>query len=293
MTSAAFRLSALCAALLVAAPAAAAPWPFGSSRSERVQPAQSNPGEMALRLGQLENLVRQLNGRVEQLEHQNRQLSEALQRFQGDVDFRLQGQSGGGQSGGAQRPAAQPQQRPAAPQGNSSSGRGAPPQMLGQIPGGGIAAPADGRGGPGAPMVIGPGGAGGIAAPPSDDPEDQFALAEGFLQRRDWEPAQISFRQFVDANPEHRRVPDALYGLGESLFQAGQYQDAIEPFLTVVTKHGDTDRGPESLLRLGQALAQIGERDNACATFGEIDRKYPRAQRAKSQADIEERRLGC
>ncbi|MFL1875849.1 hypothetical protein ACIKT0_11740, partial [Hansschlegelia beijingensis] len=84
---------------------------FFGERPERrgepsyVQPAQSSSmADIAVRLDRLENQMRQLNGRLEQLEFQSRKNDEALKRFQGDVDYRFQdlesGKGGGAKPGG-------------------------------------------------------------------------------------------------------------------------------------------------------------------------------------------------
>ncbi|MFJ5488747.1 hypothetical protein ACIKTA_14600, partial [Hansschlegelia beijingensis] len=83
---------------------------FFGERPERrgepsyVQPAQSSSmADIAVRLDRLENQMRQLNGRLEQLEFQSRKNDEALKRFQGDVDYRFQdlesGKGGGAKPG--------------------------------------------------------------------------------------------------------------------------------------------------------------------------------------------------
>jgi tol-pal system protein YbgF len=298
--------------------------------------AQS-PAEMALRLNRLEEQVRQLTGRNEELQFQMRQMQDGLQKQMGDVDFRLKDLEGG--KGGGSRPAAQPPQRrsEAAPPlatgsaaagrpddgslrapGNSSADttRGAPgPQNLGGLPSGPTAGPVTGQPGPlvrpeaGAPMVIAPEFGGGTQAggpPPasaqaaarggsmtaSGSAEEEYALGQGFLQRKDYEFAETQFSNFVSQFPKDPRTPDALYGLGESYYQRQRHSDAIEPFLKVVSDYPQSPRASDSMLRLGQTLGAINEKEQACATLLELSRKYPRSA-AKQQGDREQQRLKC
>lgn len=307
MTTAASLLRASLFAAIIAYPAAAHAWPWQDrdARAQQAQPPVSaqavDPAALSLRINELEAKIRELYGETERLQFENRKLREQLQ-------------TAGGAPAGTGEPArdagpeiiAAPETLPSS---GGPAGPGAPPQVLGTLPGGGtMTGPMDGGGGygpapePGAPLVLAPGGiapGGGaadnlsIAEPPTDNPEDAYALAEGFLQRRDYELAEASFRRFAEDHPEHARVSDALYGVGESLYQRGEYRDALEPFLTVATEHKDSARAPQSLLRLGQSLAQIGEKDNACATFGEVERRYPQARDTRAQASREKQRLGC
>jgi tol-pal system protein YbgF len=289
--------------------------------------AQMSGADLAVRLQQLEGQMRALNGRIEQLEFQNRRLDDQLKRFQGDIDFRFQEIQGGG-GAAANRPA----QRPAAPQkprtdviepgpagqqsaANSSSGAAAPPQVLGQIPAGqrdaGAGADVEPEASdPGAPLVISPPGtvpprgeaparADGprntvIASAPSNNPRDEFDLGVGFVQRRDYELAEMSFRKFLEDHPNDRLAAEAQYWLGESLYQRRQYRDAAEVFLKVTTESTGSAKAPESMLRLGMSLSGLGERDAACATYAEITKKYPRASAGvRSQIDRETKRVRC
>ncbi|MBW8271499.1 YbgF trimerization domain-containing protein, partial [Caldovatus aquaticus] len=56
------------------------------------------------RVGQLEEEVRRLRGRLEEAEFRGRQLAAEVEKLRGDVDFRLQQLEAGGR-GGAARPA--------------------------------------------------------------------------------------------------------------------------------------------------------------------------------------------
>lgn len=297
---------------------------------QQQQPQQGmGAADTALRLNRMEEQLRQMTGRNEELMHQIRRLEEALKRFQGDVDFRLQDLEKGGRGGG------QPQRRsdagespsertgqaatpaPSTQMGAADLSQPAPgPRDLGQLPSGPDGQPITGSRGPlegnapGAPLVIAPefsqpgdapaqaqGGESGnrnnrLTAAPSSSPDDEYALASGFLQRRDYEFAELQFKQFLQDHPDDRRVADALYGLGESFYQRKQHNDAIEPFLTVVTQHAGSPRAADSMLRLGQTLGAIDQREQACATLLEVGKKYPKSN-AKTQADRERSRLGC
>ncbi len=138
---------------------------------------------------------------------------------------------------------------------------------------------------------------GGQAPPtmaPSATPRDELALAQGYIQRRDYVLAEDSLREFLKKYPSDRLVSDAHYWMGESLFQRQRYRDAAESFLTVSTKFEASGRAPEALLRLGQSLAALGEREAACATLGEINRKYPRAaNNVKQGVEREQKRARC
>jgi tol-pal system protein YbgF len=130
--------------------------------------------------------------------------------------------------------------------------------------------------------------------PAAQTPKEQYDLSIGYIQRKDYAMAEGSLRDFVRRFPNDRLAPDAYYWLGESLFQRQRYQDAAETYLTVTTKFETAAKAPDSLLRLGQSLAAMGQKEMACASFGEVERKYPRASVAvKQSVEREIKRVRC
>jgi len=137
-------------------------------------------------------------------------------------------------------------------------------------------------------------GAAPAVEPPSNTPKDEYDLAYGYVQHRNFALAEETFRDFLRKYPSDKLAPEAQYWLGESLFQDRQYHDAAESFLAVSTKYENTARAPDALLRLGQSLSALGEKEAACASLGEVLRKYPRASvSVKQGVDREQKRAHC
>ena len=129
---------------------------------------------------------------------------------------------------------------------------------------------------------------------PSATPRDEFDLAFGYVQRKDYALAEDSLRTFLKKYPSDARVADAQYWLGESLYQRQRYRDAAESFLAVTTKFDRSQKAPDALMRLGQSLAALGEKETACAAWGEIGRKYSNAStNVKKNVAAEQKRVRC
>jgi tol-pal system protein YbgF len=146
------------------------------------------------------------------------------------------------------------------------------------------------------PPPINPSGTGAMQAtlPPGNSPKDEFDLAYGYLQHKDYGPAADEFASFLRQYPSDRQAPEAQFWMGEALFQSQRYRDAAEAFLAVSTKYDTTARAPDALLRLGMSLAALGEKEAACASLGEVLRKYPRASLSVKQGvDREQKRAHC
>lgn len=92
-----------------------------------------------------------------------------------------------------------------------------------------------------------------------------------------YDAAIDGFQAFIQKYPKDRLIPDATYFLGESYARQGRQREAAEQFLKLSTDYSKSSRAPDALLRLGVALNALGAKEQACATYQEVDRKYPAA----------------
>jgi tol-pal system protein YbgF len=274
--------------------------------------------DLVVRTSRMENQIRQLSGQIEQLQFENKRLSEQLRKFQEDVDFRLN-ERGGGRSSGAAAPGnappsgaaprPQPQRRgdafdPSVQQGAA----GAPRPLNGSISGiieddfaegGASQGPLDlqgvGRNVPqgGLPQTA-PRGPSVAAASGPASAKEAYDLAYASILRKEYEQAEMGFRQFLQSYPRDRLAVDATYWLGESYLQRKRYREAAEQFLKVSNDAPKSTKAPESLLRLGIALNGLGAKDQACATYAKVGVDYPSAPNSVRQGiERERRRSGC
>jgi tol-pal system protein YbgF len=277
----------------------------------------SDPAEMVVRLDRLENELRQANGRIEELENQQRLLLDQLKRFQQDVEYRLGGAAPpAGAAPVASGPpvvAAAPGAAPAADltpgvkprrsdafDPNADPNAPGAPRPLGMTPPSApltAGAPLDIGGKPAAATPAGP-----LSAPPrpavadvapaavpggptvtgagidfADAPRAQFNAAVDAYRAGQYAQAEEQFKAFLTANGTHRLAPDAIFYLGETYFQRSRPREAAEQYLKLSTDFAKSSRAPEGMLRLGQSLAMLGSNDQACATFAEVGKRYPTA----------------
>jgi tol-pal system protein YbgF len=193
------------------------------------------------------------------------------------------------------------------------------PRVLGSVPAGAPGAPGTpldlgSLAGAGAPTNVPPQGTGGGLPPPaagapvgpqavlapSGSARDEYDLAYGAIQRRDYELAVEGFRVFLanhsgSREPEAQRLmPEAHYWLGEAQFQLKLFSESAETFLKISTDFPNAVKAPDALLRLGQSLAALGERETACASLGHVLTKYPNASaNVKRAVEQEQKRVRC
>ncbi len=117
------------------------------------------------------------------------------------------------------------------------------------------------------------GTSGGAAGGTRTDYDSAFAL----YKSGQYDAAVTGFQDFLGKYPKDRYVPDATYFLGESFARLGRQREAAEQFLKMSTDYNRSTHAPDALLRLGVALNALGAKEQACATYQEVDRKYPSA----------------
>lgn len=246
------RRGGLPAAPVVPPPVAAPPRGAVTGQGELV-------GRLLDRVASLEEEVRRMRGRVEELEFRNRQLGESLEKLQGDVDFRLQQLEG---QGGARPGMAPAPPRPAPP----------PPPAA--------AAP---------PPAAAPPAAAAAPRPP------ERALAEGqaALGRRDYAAAEAAAREVLAAR-NSPRATDAQILLGDALMGKRDFAGAALAYNDAYTRNRSGPRAPEALIGLASAFASLGNRREACDTLDDLRSNFPNLRPPLSERAAEvRRRAGC
>ena len=288
------------AAAILAAAALFAP-AFVSAQSR-------NEAQLAVQIQELQDLVRNLTGRVEGLEFNMTQMQTQLQRMSEDNEFRFQQLEGGGagkteaapQSGGAMPAGEAPQ--PATGDQTSLPPLTADPAPAGPPP---LTTPDDGLGDSADPL-LGTGQAG--AAPLGDlsgvpldltvesgeaivdgDADAQYAAGADAIQRGNYPFAEDQFRQFIALYPSDPRAPEAVNWLGEALLQRGAYDEAATVLVEGFEKYQASARAPDILLRLGIAFVGTDNADAGCRAFYEVGKRFPNQPAAFMQRLSEEK----
>ncbi|ODT67884.1 MAG: hypothetical protein ABS75_22505 [Pelagibacterium sp. SCN 63-23] len=268
----------------------------------RILVAQADNAQIMVRVQQLEEQIRLLNGQVEGLTFQLTQLQEILNRLQEDSDFRFQQLEGGAggkteaatQPGGVTQPEALPQTPATEQRAPEAPATVIPEQGVQPLPGEQEFDPTfdDGSVGESADPLVGTGQVGGIdlitgqplnlsydpRAAAGDtgnaDADAQFRAGYEALVGGDYEFAEQQFGQFIELYPNNPQVTDAANWLGEALLARSAYAEAADILVDAYQKAPDHARAPDMLLKLGISLAGVGERETACRTFAEIDRRH-------------------
>jgi tol-pal system protein YbgF len=295
------------------------PGVFGAKDTTQVQVAQAGTSG-------LEEQIRSLNGKIEELNFQVLQMQEQIRKQQEDNEFRFQELEGsGGAAQGTQKKsdaAGTPGNSVAAAPGGQSvedviidSGtgdpgtlvpgnattNGAPPKTFGTITVDKNGNVIDAGGNtqsttPATPPAANAGAAASsgtvvAALPATDNPEELYRNSYQFILSGDYGTAEQGFREHIARFPKDAKASDAHYWLGESLLGQQKYRDAAEVFLGASKSYPKAKKAPDMLLKLGMSLVGLKQRDVACATFGEIGKRYPDISGALKERVKQERAL--
>jgi tol-pal system protein YbgF len=263
------------------------------------------------RLSAMEEQMRALNGRVEQIDFAVRRLDQTLQRMQTDNDSRLsrlEQQTTALTSAAAAppqpiaQPVVQPVVQPTVPgvplsqnttQPATSQQAAAPPVdttangTLGAIKlqGGQVTGAINNPQAPPLPQV------------PADyglTTQEQYDRAFEQLRQANYADAETSFKTFIDKNPKDKLTDNAKYWYGETLYVRGQFDAAAVAFADAYQQNPQGQKAPDSLLKLALSLAALNKTPDACVTLSELKVKYPHTDAAiKSRANEERAKLKC
>jgi tol-pal system protein YbgF len=251
----------------------------GPERAIILAQAAIDPRQRArdeVRFTQMEEELRRLTGRVEELEHQQRLMQRRFDQLVGDLDQRLSGLEGGivgpdqtADAGQAENPN-EPENALESLVNRVQEGEGGPPPshedgVLGRIPESAVAGLQ--RPEPGS-----------IAEPEKRryNAEEQYQAAVDLLQAGDYQGAQNGFELFLDLHPDHPLASNAAYWLGESHDVRQNFPAAAATFARNYRTYGkDAKKAPDNLLKLGMALTQMGDSDKACLSYDELDAAFP------------------
>jgi TolA-binding protein len=246
------------------APPAPAPAPADTpaDSSQAGSPGQGDVvAQLLVRVSTLEEEVRTLRGRVEELSNQQQRDHDDITKQIGDLAFKLN-QGAAGATPGAPSPDA------AAPDGT-------------------LTVPGD------QPLPAAPPAAKPTPAAPHRTPEQSLKLGSAALARRDYAAAQAA-AQDVLALGRGPRASDAQILLARA--QAGQhdYKGAAASYYAVYKAAPKSPRGGDALIGVANAFTGMGDGKHACLTLVKFGAEFPHPDGAQRQAAAGARkRAGC
>ena len=193
--------------------------------------------DLAVQVGAVERQMRDLTGRLEKLEFDQRRVSNALSRTEQAVM--------------ALRTTAPPagDAEPDAASGTAAGTTAASPPT---------AAPAVPEN---APVAL-----------PDGNMEARYQYAFGFVRSNDLDRAQKALGLFLEAHPTGELTGNAKYWMGRVELRQGRPAQAARHLLSVIDDHPDHEKRGDALAELADALIQLDSNTEACDALAEFRR---------------------
>ncbi len=242
------------------------------TRIERIISNQSLV-ELAQHLDQVQADVRQLRGRVEELEYNTESMRKQQRDLYSDLDKRLAA-IGGGSAGGAAAGAL------------TGSGSGAGTGAGSSLPQNG-AGTADSAGAPSAGAGAGAAGSAAADSGGAGTSEEQRVYGQSFdaLKAGSYSIAITGFKDFLTSYPASPLAENAQYWLGEAYYVTRDFDSASGAFKSVLSKWPDSRKAPDALLKLGYTQIAQNKMGEGRATLSQVVQKYPGTDAAKFAAE--------
>ncbi len=126
------------------------------------------------------------------------------------------------------------------------------------------------------------------------DAAARYKQAFSFLMRHDYDTAEKAFREFVTGNASDPLAGNAMYWLGETYYVRKKFAEAAVTFAEGYEKYPGSPKTADNLLKLGFSLARLKRVEDACVAFAQLSDEFPNASTTiKRRALTEAKRIGC
>jgi TolA-binding protein len=217
---------------------------------------------LLVRVDQLDDQVRQLRGRIDELQNQLQQQTADLGKRIDDLTFLVENPKAAAAAAAAARQAGAAPATSAPP----ATGTTTPPPstgVLGTLPAG--------------PPPAAPPGAGppGTTRPPPRTPELAMQEGNAALARRDYATAEADAREILNNNRTSPRAYDAMFLLAQAQYSERQYSQAALSFDDAYNRSRKGPHAPDALLGLANALVGLNDKPSACQALTKLHAEFP------------------
>lgn len=254
--------------------------------------------QIDVRISAMEEELRALRGKLEEREFENQRLSEELEKFKRDTEFRFSEISPTSLPPGT-APGTLEHKTPHAENNSKKldmSVKTVPTKP--EAPVAAEAAPKPFTEPPAAPEPA----AEQMLKPQTSEakpglfetPRDHYNYAFRLLNQNQYAEAAKSFAQFTQKYPEDPLVGNAYYWQGETSYIRKDFAGAADQFRQGFEVLPKGPKAADNLLKLGMSLAALKKNEEACIVLSQVSEKFKAsAANVAAKAGSEIKRVGC
>ncbi len=228
---------------------------------------ESNPARAEVKIGEYDQIIRNLNGKVEELEFKIKTLEEKVDTINKDIDVRfrlLEGKPIPAGSAGIKE----------TKKFDTAVATGAPKSIVGD--------------------AISTGDLKNLQPEQTMGVDQLYTTGLGALKSGDLEKAEMYFNIILDKHGSDKLAGNAQYWLGEVYYKDKKFDKAAVAFGKGYSNYKDGAKGADSLLKLGLSMSQINKKNEACLAFVNLPVEFKNADDTiKAKAKSEAQKLGC
>jgi tol-pal system protein YbgF len=251
----------------------------GNVQEQELSPA--NPAQLELRLSNMEDELRTMRGKNEELTFQIKKLTDNNEKMQRDMEMRLSDIESG------KKPSVDVAAKPAAKLDETSTALTTPALTENKT----AAAPA--AGGQAATTA----GDGVLKTPSNSEdatPRDLYNHAFRLLNQTKYDDASKAFEQFTKKYPKDPLIGNAYYWMGETYYIRRDYVAAADDFRAGFEALPTGPKAADNLLKLAMSLNALNRDKEACVVLGQVVTKFKKESVGVTEkAQTEQKRMGC
>lgn len=114
------------------------------------------------------------------------------------------------------------------------------------------------------------------------------------IHSQQYDVAAENFKTVTSQFPNDKLAGNAQYWLGEVYYAQQDYKNAAISFAEGYSKYKDSSKAGDNLLKLGLSMKGLNKKDEACTAFMNLPKEFPSASESlKDRAKEEASKLGC
>lgn len=233
----------------------------------------ASAARLQVRINELEEQVRRLQGALEQVSFGNKQLKTQMEKMKGDMEFRLTALEKGAPATGSTMTTttSEPQTTTAtaAPVNSATINEESDEQPVKQ---------AESK----APV------------PRFDSSSEHYSYAFKLMNQAKYAEAGNAFDAFTSRYSKDPLIGNAYYWLGETYYVRKDYVKAADSFRQGFESMPTGPKAGDNLLKLAMALGATGKEKESCIVLKQVVNKFGKTSGSiKSRADQEMNRMDC
>ncbi len=244
-------------------------------------------GEVQGKISEYDEVIRKLNGRMDELEHMLKENNEKIEKYNRDMEIRLKILEGRPIPSNLSAPAPNLPATYDAPVAKNAAS-----SVAGDKISGNDLAPLDKAPVSATPVAVIANTNGNIIN--ANNPQTMYDNALKAYNSGLYDEAELGFEDILKQFPQHGLASNAQYWLGEIYLKQNDYNKAKIAFKEGYDKYKNGNKGADSLYRLAVTFELLNDNQRACLILTSFDDEYPSGHvEVRAKVISERQKLKC